>query len=407
MEVLYPRCAGLDVHPALIVACARIAEGQSVERHLEEFGTSTRELLRLSEWLASHHVTHVAMEATGVYWKPVWHVLEGSFMLTLGNAKQMRTVPGRKSDQKDASWIADLQAHGLVASSFVPPEPIAELRDLTRTRRQLQAEHARHVQRIQKVLEDANVKLAQVLTDILGVSGRRILHALIEGQTDPRRLAELADPRVRASRAELADALQGRVREHHRYMLSLHLGQAEALEAVVASLEGRIEREIAPFRRAVELLCGIPGIQRNAAAAILAEIGTDMKQFRTADALVAWGGLAPGLNKSGGKSKGGRTKRVKWLKGVLTQCAWAASHQKDSYLRARFYRIAGRRGRKKAVLAVAATMLRAIHYMLTHDVEYKDLGPEFFDQQHRDRTLRRLQQRIEKLGYAVEIKKAA
>jgi transposase len=259
MEVMHPRCAGLDIHGELVVACARIAEGGKVQRELAEFGTSTRELLRLQEWLLERQITHVAMESTGVYWKPVWHILEGWFDLTLGNAKQMKTVPGRKSDEKDSEWIGELHAHGLIKRSFVPPRPIQELRDLTRTRRQMQGEHARHIQRIQKVLEDANVKLTSVLSDIMGVSGRKILAALAEGERNAERLAGLADPRVKAPRSKIAEALQGKVTEHHRFMLSLHLQQIGAIESAIAMLEARIEKALEPFRHEVELVCTVPG----------------------------------------------------------------------------------------------------------------------------------------------------
>lgn len=407
MEVLYPRCAGLDVHAELVVACARIAQGQQIERETAEFGTSTRELLRLQEWLASREVTHVAMEATGVYWKPVWHILEGSFELVLGNAKQMKTVPGRKSDQKDASWIADLQAHGLIKPSFVPLRPIQELRDLTRTRKQMMGEHARHVQRIQKVLEDANIKLVSVLSDIMGASGRRILTALADGEQNPEKLAGLADPRVKAPRARIVEALRGHVTEHHRFMLSLHMRQAAAVEAGVVMVEARIEKALEPFRRQVELLCTVPGVKANAAASILAEVGVDMSVFPSADHLVAWSAISPGLNKTGGKTKSSRTKRGRWLKATMTQCAWAASHQRNCYLNARFHRIKSRRGGKKAVIAVANTMLRAIYHMLKNDVAYQDLGAGFFDRENQDRTVRRLTTRLKNLGFEVELRKAA
>jgi transposase len=404
---LYPRCAGLDVHGELVVACARIAEGRTVQRELAEFGTSTRELLRLQDWLLERQITHVAMESTGVYWKPVWHILESSLDLTLGNAKQMKTVPGRKSDEKDSEWIGELHAHGLIKPSFVPPTPIQELRDLTRTRRQMLGEHARHIQRIQKVLEDANVKLTSVLSDIMGVSGRKILAALAEGERNAERLAGLADPRVKAPRTKIAEALQGHVTQHHRFMLSLHLRQIEAIESAVAMLEARIEKALEPFRAQVDLLCTIPGVRQTAAASILAEIGIDMSVFPSADHLVAWAAISPGLNETGRKKRSTRTKKARWLKGTMTQCAWAASHQRDCYLKARFHRIKSRRGPKKAVLAVANTMLRAIYHMLKNDMPYHDLGADFFDRENHDRTVRRLTTRLANLGYTVDLRKAA
>jgi transposase len=407
MEVLHPRCAGLDVHKDLVVACVRIARGDQVVRETARFGTTTRELLRLQEWLLSHEVTHVAMESTGVYWKPVWHILAGVFELTLGNARAMRNVPGRKSDQSDASWIADLLAHGLIQASFVPEEPIQELRDLTRTRKQLMHERGRYVQRLQKILEDANVKLSSVLSDITGASGRKMLSAIINGATDAGAIAKLADPRVKAAPQEIVEAVEGRVSDHHRFMLSLFLHRIDSVDADVAALEARIEEQLCPFREELGHLITVPGVSECAAAAILAEIGADMSVFASDDHLVSWGGLAPGLRESGGKKKPAKTKRQRWLKETMLQCAWAAVKNRNSYLSARYNRIRSRRGKKKAIVAVAATMLRAIYHMLEEGVDYNDLGPEYFDLHDRARATRRLTQRLEKLGYKVELKRAA
>jgi transposase len=407
MEVLHTHCAGLDVHKDLVVACARIAQGGRVVRETMRFGTTTRELLKLHAWLLSQKVTHVAMEATGVYWKPVWHILAGAFVLTLGNARAMRNVPGRKSDQSDASWIADLLAHGLIRGSFVPGEPIQELRDLTRTRKQLMHERSRYVQRLQKVLEDANVKLASILSDITGLSGRKMLAAIIGGATDAREIAKLAHPRVKASRHEIIEAVEGNVTEHHRYMLSLFLHRIDSVDADVAALEARIEEKLSPFREEIGHLTTVPGVNDCAAAAILAEIGAEMSVFPSDDHLVSWSGLAPGMHESGGKKKAARTKRQRWLKQTMTQCAWAAVKKRDSYLSARYHRIRSRRGKKKAVVAVAATMLRAIYHMLQDGVDYQDLGAEYFDLHNRARATRRLTRRLEKLGYQVQLQKAA
>ena len=395
------------MHKDLVVACARIAKDQAVTRYTGRFGTSTRELLRLAEWLGSYGVTHVAMESTGVYWKPVWHILAGVFEQVLGNARHMRNVPGRKSDQSDASWIADLLAHGLIRPSFVPPEPIQELRDLTRTRKQLTHERGRHVQRIQKVLEDANVKLASVLTDITGASGRRMLLALVNGARDAKAMARLADRRVKATHEQIADALEGCVTDHHRFLISLHLSHIDGVDAEVAALESRIEEKLKPFRGVVAHLITMPGVKEDAAATIVAEIGADMSIFPSDGDLVAWAGLSPGLNETGGKKKNARTKRQRWLKAKMTQCAWAAVKKRDSYLCARYHRIRTRRGKQKAILAVAATMLRAIYHMVKHEVDYRDLGADHFDRHDRDRSVRRLQTRLEKLGYVVELRKAA
>jgi transposase len=407
MEVLYPRCAGLDIHGQLVVACVRIAEEQQVHTDIREFGTTTKELLRLLDWLSSYRVTHVGMESTGVYWKPVWHILEDSFTLTLGNAKQMKTVPGRKSDQKDASWIADLEAHGLIKPSFVPSRPIQELRDLTRTRKQFVHERTRQVQRIQKVLEDANVKLVNVLSDIMGLSGRRILDALVRGETDPVKMASLSHPSVKASRAQIAEALEGKVTEHHRFMLKLHLRHIESIDAEVQMLEERIQKALEPFRQQVELIQTHPGVGPDAAASIVAEIGVDMSVFPSADHLVSWACLSPGLNETGGKKKSSPTRRAKWLKATMTQCAWAATHKRDSYMCAQYHRIRARRGPRKAIVAVGATILRDLYHMLSNNTPYQELGVDFYDQRNRERSARRLIRRLETMGYNVELRRAA
>ena len=408
MEVIHPRSAGLDVHKDLVVACVRLAEGQKVERHAKRFGTSTRELLQLLDFLKTHRVTHVAMESTGVYWKPVWHILAGAFELVLGNAKDMKNVPGRKSDQSDASWITDLLAHGLIRPSFVPPEEIQDLRDLTRTRTQWMHERGREVQRIQKVLEDANIKLASVLSDITGVSGRRMLAALVDGETDARKMAKLADRRVKAPEPEMIAALEGRVTDHHRFMIALHLRHVDELDALVASLESRIDEQLQPFRHIVEHLITMPGVKEDAAAAILAEIGVDMSVFPTDGHLARWSTIVPGMNETAGKKKPTRTRRQRWLKAKMTQCAWAAVKKRDTYLCARYHRIKSRRGKQKAILAVAGTMLRAIYHMIKNDVDYQDLGADFFERRHDSgRTVRRLQRRLEKMGYEVELRRAA
>lgn len=406
MEVLYPRCSGLDVHKDLVVACVRLAVGEKVDREVRRFGTTTEELLKLLDWLQEASVTHVAMESTGVYWKPVWHVLEGEFELVLGNAKDMSNVPGRKTDQNDASWIADLQAHGLIRNSYIPPEPVQELRDLTRTRKQLVRERAQHVQRIQKVLEDANVKLSSVLTDVMGLSGRRILQAIVGGEEDPMVLARLAHPQVKAGQEKLAEALQGRVRDHHRYMIQLHLNQIGSLESAIASLEARLDSALAPFREQVERLCTIPGVSETVASVIMAECG-DMSAFPTADHLVAWAGLAPQQHESAGKRKNVRTKRQRWLKTALVQAAHAAVKKRDSYLRSKYYRIRARRGAKKAIVAIAATILRTAYHMLERGVDYADLGPDYYDCFDRSRAALRLVRRLKGLGYEVDLKAAA
>ena len=407
MEVLYPRCAGLDVHAGSVTACARSATGAQVTYEHRTAPTTTRGLLDLAEWLTAQGCTHVAMEATGVYWKPVWHVLEEAFTLVLANAMHIRNVPGRKGDMNDATWIADLLAHGLIRSSFVPPAPIQELRDLTRTRRQLVHEVARHVLRIQKTLEDANLKLTQVMSDIVGVSGRAILGALIAGETDPARLADLTRGRLKASRADLLDALHGRVTDHHRFMLNLHLAQIDALESAVAAIEARIGDALGPFRAAVSLLMTMPGLSDTSARVVIAEIGIDMTRFPSVAHLISWAGFCPRLDESAGKRRSTRTRKTApWLKPTLINAAWAAARKKDSYLRAQFLRIKSRRGAKKAILAVASSMLTAAYYMLRDGVEYEDLGHQFFTQRDKEHLTKRLLQRLRDLGVVVEVKAA-
>ena len=377
MEVLYPRCAGLDVHAKTVVACVRLASGTTVTYEHRTFSTSTRGLLELDEWLTAQAVTHVGMEATGVYWKPVWHVLEDHFTLVLANAMHIRNIPGRKSDNNDATWIADLLALGLIRSSFVPPAPIQDLRDLTRTRKQLVRESTRHTQRIQKTLEDANIKLTEVLSDLLGTSGRAILQALVDGETDPERLVDLTSGRLKATRAQLVEALHGRVTAHHRFMLKLHLAQIAALETAIADVEAHIGERLAPFRAAVSLLTTMPGLRETAVAVILAEIGDDMSKFPSAGHLVSWAGLCPRLDESAGKRRSTRTRQgAPWLKTTLVQAAWAAARKKDSYFHGQFLRLKSRRGPKKAILAVAASMLTDVYYMLRDGVEFHDLGDQ-------------------------------
>ncbi len=407
MEVLHARCAGLDVHAKTVVACIRVASGRTVTYEHRTVATHTRGLLELADWLTAHEVTHVAMEATGVYWKPVWHVLEEGFALVLANAMHIRNIPGRKSDKNDATWIADLLAVGLIRSSFVPPAPIHELRDLTRTRKQLVREITRHTQRLQKTLEDANVKLSEVISDILGVSGRAILTALIAGETDAERLADLTTGRLKATRSELVDALCGRVTAHHRFMLQLHLTQVAAVEAAVVAVEARIREALAPFRAAVSLLTTMPGVSETAAAVIVAEIGDHMATFPSAGHLLSWAGLCPRLDESAGKRRSTRTRvGAPWLKTTLIQIAWAASRKKQSYFQAQFLRLKSRRGPKKAIVAVAASMLTAMYYMLRDGTEFHDLGDQHYAQRDKTRVAKRLIQRLRDLGMEVEIKAA-
>lgn len=405
MDVLYSRCAGLDVHKDTVVACVRMIDAGEVRRAVRTFATTTPGLLDLSAWLSEHGCTHIAMEATGVYWKPVWHVLsDGEFSLILANAAHVKNVPGRKTDVNDAEWLAELLAHGLIRSSFVPPQPIQDLRALLRTRKQLVREQSSHIQRIQKTLEDANLKLASVLTNILGVSGRAILEALIGGETDPDQLLTLVQRGVKAPAEQLRAALTGRLNQRHRFLLRLHLGQIDALQAAIDGIDQEVEHDLAPFRDAVRLLRSIPGISDLTAEVIVSEIGTDMSRFPTADHLVSWAGLCPGQNESAGKRRSSRMRKgAPWLKTTLVQCAWAATHKKDSYLQAQFRRLRQRRGPKKAICAVAASMLTAAYHMLRDGTFYHDLGADHFRKSSPEAHAQRLARQIAKLGFACEI----
>jgi transposase len=369
---------------------------------------TTRDLLALADWLTAAGVTHVAMEATGTYWKAVWHLLEDAFTLLLANAGHIKGVPGRKSDVNDAMWIADLLAHGLIRGSFVPPASIQEVRDLTRTRKQLVREIAQHTQRIQKTLDIANVKITGLISDILGVSGRAIVRAVIAGETDPVRLADLARGTLQNKRALLIDALTGRVTPHHRRLLKLHLTLIEQVEVAIADVDTQLGEALGPFREAVERVDAVPGIDRIVAQAVLGEIGLDMTRFRTPQHLISWACLCPRLDESAGKRKSTRTRKgACWLKTVLVQAAWAAVRTKHSYYRAQFLRLRARRGPKKAIVAVAASMLTAIYYILRDAVEYRELGGQYFERLDRTKATQRLVKRLRDLGYRVQLEEVA
>jgi transposase len=339
-----------------------------------------------------------------VYWKPVWHLLEGDFQLVLANAQHIRNVPGRKTDVNDATWIADLLAHGLIRSSFVPPAPIQELRDLTRTRKQLVREISQHSSRIQKILEDANLKLGSVLSDVLGKSGRAILRALIGGETNPEKLADLAQGTARKKRTELIEALHGRVRDHHRGLLKVHLELVTALEQALTNIDATVGKTLAPVHQSARLLTTLPGVSDLTAQVMVAEIGVDMSRFPTAAHLISWAGLCPRSDESAGKRRSTRVRKgAPWLKVALVTAAWAAVRVKDSYLQAQFHRLRSRRGAKKAILAVAASMLTAAYHMLKNDVEYKDLGAEHFTRRDRSKMIQRLVRRINDLGCQVQL----
>ena len=405
MQVLHPRCAGLDVHKDFVMAAVRLAEAGGVRCEVRRFETTTPGLLALGAWLAECGCTHAVMEATGVYWKPVWHVLsDGDLTLVLANAAHVKNLPGRKTDVADASWLAELLAHGLIRPSFVPEPATQALRALLRTRKQLVREQASHVQRLQKTLEDANLKLASVLTDVMGLSGRAILEALVAGERNPDRLLALVHPRVKAEPTRLRAALTGRVTDRHRFLLRLHLGQYDALAAALAEVDAEVERDLDPFRDAVRLLRTIPGVGDLAARAIVAEIGTDMGRFPTAGHLLSWAGLCPRNDESAGKRRSTRLRHgAPWLKTTLVQCAWAAARKRGGYLQAQFQRLRARRGPKKAICAVAASILTAAYHMLRDGTLWRDLGSDHFHKRAPEQQAQRLARQITKLGFACTI----
>ena len=409
MQVLHARCAGLDVHKDTVVAAVRLAENGEVQTEVRTFDTTTPGLLALSDWLAEHGCTHVAMEATGVYWRPVWHILsDGDFNLILANAAHVKNVPGRKTDVADALWLADLLAHGLIRASFVPDPATQEMRALLRTRKQLTREAASHVQRLQKTLEDANIKLASVLTNIMGASGRDILEALIGGETDPEQLLTLLRRGVKAPAEKVKAALQGRVTERHRFLLRLHLCQIDALDAAITDIDKEVNRELDPFRQAVRQLRTIPGISDLTAQVIVSEIGINMTHFPTAGHLISWAGLCPRNDESAGKRRSNRLRKgAPWLKTTLVQCAWAATHKKASYLRAQFQRLTQKRGPKKAICAVAASILTAAYHMLRDGTLYQDLGPDHFQRDSPEAHAARLARQIARLGFNCTITPAS
>jgi transposase len=409
MEVVHTCCCGLDVHKESVTACVLWAEGKGKKRkEKRQFGTMTRDLLALGDWLRASGVTHVAMESTGVYWKPVWNILEGQFEILLVNAQHIKAVPGRKTDQNDAEWIADLLQHGLLRGSFVPPTPIRELRDLTRYRVSLVQECNRIANRIQKVLEDGNIKLASVATDALGASGRAMLKAMIEGEGDVEKLAEMSRGLLRNKIPELQRALEGRLRSHHRFLLKELMEHLEFVESKIARLEREIGEHLRPFEARVERLCTIPGVQWVTASGLIAEIGVNMNQFADAEHLASWAGLCPGSYESAGKRKSGKTRKGSaWLRRCLCQAAWAVSTKKNNYLSALYRRLAARRGKKRAVIAVAHTLLQIAYYILRDGKWYRELGADYFDQLHPSRVKRYLVKRLERLGFQVSLVPAA
>jgi transposase len=409
MEAIVERCAGLDVHQASVVACVLLGEpGRKPRKEIRTFGTMTRDLEALRDWLEALGVTHVGMESTGVYWKPVHTILEGHFTLIVGNAHHIKAVPGRKTDVKDAEWLAELVRHGLIKPSFVPPPVIRELRDLVRLRRSLAEARATERNRTLKLLETANIKLASVATEAFGVSGMAMLEALVENKAAPAEMAELARGTLRRKREPLTHALEGRMTEHHRYMLAFHLRRLAAIEEDLRALEARIEERAQPFQAQRQLLQQIPGVDALVAATIIAEIGLDMSVFGNARRLAAWAGVCPGNHESAGKRKSGVARRGNvHLKTALVTAAVCASRQKGSYYKDKYHRLRARRGRLRAAMAIAHKILVAAYHMLAGGVPYRELGEAFLDQQARQRTIRHLLHRLNHLGYDVMLQPRA
>jgi len=404
MKVLYERCCGLDVHKKVIVACL-IVPGPDMkpQKQIRTFGTMTQNLLDLADWLGSEGCTHVAMESTGVYWKPVYNLLEGQFELLVVNAYHLKAVPGRKTDVKDAEWIAELLQHGLVRGSFIPDRPQRELRELTRYRTSLVRERAREINRIQKVLEDANIKLASVVTEMTGVSARAMLQAIVEGSEEPEDLSNLARGRLKKKRPELELALAGRVTTHHRFLLAEQLAHLQFLDEAIQRVSEEIEARLCPFEDDIARLDTIPGVSRQTAQVILAEVGTDLERFPTSRHLASWAGLCPGNDESAGKRRSGRTRKGSpWLRGALVEVARPAGKTK-TYLGALYHRLAARRGSKRAAVAVAHTILVIAYHLLTRQQEYRDLGFNYYDELDRNAVQRRLVRRLEALGLEVSL----
>jgi len=408
MEVVYKRCAGLDVHKETVVACVMIREGGEVQKEIRTFRTMTADLLLLHDWLQAQGVSHVAMESTGIYWKPIFNLLEGIFEVLLVNAAHIKTVPGRKTDVKDCEWIADLLSHGLLKGSFIPPEDIRDLRDLTRYRKSLTDERVREVNRLHKLLETANIKLSSVASDVMGVSGMYMLQALLSGNTDPEALADLAKGKLRKKLPLLRKALEGRFRPHHRFMLGEILVHLDYLDESIERLSKEIENHIAPFFQEIALLDTIPGVDRKIAEAIVAEIGVEMNRFPSDRHLASWAGLCPGNNESAGKRKNGKTRKGdRWLKRNLIEASLAISRTKDTYLSALYHRVARRRGAKKAAVAVAHAIIRIAYHVISQKTPYREFGADYFDRLNETYIKHSFIKRLESLGYEVILKPLA
>lgn len=409
MRVVHPICAGMDVHKEDVKVCVvwRDGAGERCEE-VRTFSTMTRPLLLMREWLTSHKCNVVAIESTGNYWKPIFNLLEGDFEVMLVNPGHLKYVEGRKTDPKDARWLAELLEHGLLNGSFIPPREIRDLRDMTRYRRKLIDERTAEVNRVQKILEDANIKLACVATDVFGVSGRAILNALLKGEMTPEQMAELSKGRLRNKREELAESLDGRFRPHHALLLSRMLEHIDFIDGAIEDCDRVIEGMLRPFLLKIENMDTVTGVDVRAAQDIIAEIGIDMSVFHSHKHLCSWASMCPGNNESGGKRKSGKTRHGnKWLRSILVQCAHAAGHSRKTYLGAQFGRLAARKGKPRAAIAVGHSILEAIYFILRDDVPYKELGPEHFDKLNKDHIIRQYKKRLEALGLEVQITEAS
>lgn len=409
MDIVHTHCAGLDVHKKTVVTAIIVPDGKNgLQKETRTFGTMTCDLLALSDWLMGYGVTHVAMESTGEYWKPVFNILENNFEVLLVNAQHIKAVPGHKTDVKDSEWIADLLRHGLLKASFIPSLGQRELRELTRYRSTFVRERATLVNRVQKLLESANIKLASVATDVMGVSGRAMLEAIVQGQSSPAEMAELAQKRMRQKRDLLAKALEGRVKSHHRFVLTELLCQIDSLDETIERFNKQIEEYCHPFEEGVVLLDTIPGVGREVAEIIVSEIGIDMSRFPSADALASWAGVAPGNNESAGKRRSGKTtKGNQALSVALNQAAHGASHTKDTYLSAQYRRLAARRGKKRAIMALMHSILVIAYHLIQRSEPYRDLGGDYFDKRRPEATAKHLVKRLEQLGYSVSLQQPA